>query len=125
MVEDFKYGTERVIDTDYREAMKLRFDFFKHLTTLSTGSLLLLVAFLEKLFQNPQWPSLIIWVISLLISSTLGSLVAMLVASVVIEESGKHSSALGKLGEVIAYAVIGLFVLSLILLTVFAGKNFG
>jgi hypothetical protein len=41
------------------EIFKQSVDFFKHLTTLDTGSILLLAAFLEKLFSNPHWKILV------------------------------------------------------------------
>ena len=34
-------------------------DLYKHLATLSTGSVLLLVTFLEKLFARPSWKPLV------------------------------------------------------------------
>ena len=41
------------------EATKLLFDLFKHGTTVSTGSILILVTFLEKLFKFPVYKWLI------------------------------------------------------------------
>ena len=75
-----KKGSAKVIPTPegYREGGKLFFDLMKHLTTLSTGSLLLLVAFLEKLFPNPCCRWMIISVLCSLLLSVLGSLLAML-----------------------------------------------
>lgn len=37
------------------EAYTTTFEYLKHLATLSTGSTLLLVTFLDKLFVNPEW----------------------------------------------------------------------
>ena len=37
------------------EIYKIEFEYLKHLTTICTGSILLIVAFLEKLFNQPQW----------------------------------------------------------------------
>ena len=31
------------------------YDYLKHLSTLSTGSILVITAFLEKLFTQPEW----------------------------------------------------------------------
>lgn len=36
------------------EVYKIEFEYLKHLTTISTGSVLLIVAFLEKLFKHPE-----------------------------------------------------------------------
>lgn len=37
------------------EDLKLLTEFAKHLTTMSTGALLILIAFLEKVFVTPKW----------------------------------------------------------------------
>lgn len=44
---------------------KLLIDHLKHVTTLSTGSIFLQVAFLEKIFPHPKWK--IFFVLSLLL----------------------------------------------------------
>jgi hypothetical protein len=43
----------------FEESLKLRYDGFKHLTTLSTGAILINVALLEKLFTTPKWKILV------------------------------------------------------------------
>jgi hypothetical protein len=48
-----------VREKSLEEANKLYYDVFKHLTTLSTGSILLLATFLGQLFSNPQWKFLV------------------------------------------------------------------
>lgn len=45
---------------DRIEGAKLFFDTFKHISTLSTGSILLMATFLEKLFQNPVFRGLVV-----------------------------------------------------------------
>ena|SRR6266853_5873616 len=42
-----------------REGFRLYHDTFKHLTTLSTGSILILVTFLDKLVKSPHWHALV------------------------------------------------------------------
>lgn len=37
------------------EVYKIEFDYLKHLTTVSTGAILLIVAFLEKIFLQPTY----------------------------------------------------------------------
>jgi hypothetical protein len=53
---------EREINEKRRmEGEKLLFDVFKHLTTLSTGSILVMIALLEKLFkENVHWKQLVL-----------------------------------------------------------------
>jgi ABC-type Fe3+-siderophore transport system permease subunit len=59
------------------ESWKLRYDTYKHLTTLSTGSILLLVTFLEKLFVRPIWKGLVIASFCLFLINILASLIVM------------------------------------------------
>jgi Mg2+ and Co2+ transporter CorA len=55
-----KEPTEYTVREKAREESgKLFYDMYKHLTTLSTGSILILVAFLEKVFANPRWKILV------------------------------------------------------------------
>jgi len=44
----------------YVESQKLVFDYIKHITTLDTGSIILLTILLEKFLKTPQWRFLII-----------------------------------------------------------------
>jgi len=99
------------------------FDYLKHLTTLSTGSILLEVAFLEKVFSHPKWKACA--VISLL------SFMISVMASIVVYW---HSlmmtfSALGKTDIRRILLLVGLiftfsgFVLGIVSLTVFAIAN--
>ncbi len=60
------------------EANKLLFDLFKHSTTVSTGSILILVTFLEKLFKFPVYKWLIIVSLLGFTISIVSSLVVML-----------------------------------------------
>lgn len=41
------------------EFHKAFYDYLKHISTMSTGSILLLAAFLEKIFAQPRWKPLI------------------------------------------------------------------
>jgi hypothetical protein len=46
--------------TQYVEAQKVVFDYLKHITTLDTGSIVLLTVLLEKFFKAPKWEVLVI-----------------------------------------------------------------
>ena len=41
------------------ESYRAERDFYKHLTTLSTASVILIATFLEKVFPNPEWTELV------------------------------------------------------------------
>lgn len=51
---DDEYGTR------YVEAQKVVFDYLKHITTLDTGSIVLLTVLLDKFFETPEWKGLVI-----------------------------------------------------------------
>ena len=42
------------------EIVKQQIEYIKQITTLSTGSILLLAAFLEKLFSKPLWKAAVV-----------------------------------------------------------------
>jgi hypothetical protein len=42
------------------EIAKQQIEYIKHVTTLSTGSIVLLAAFLEKLFSRPMWKGAVV-----------------------------------------------------------------
>src|ERR1051326_7499597 len=50
---------ETASDKASTEGAKMMFESIKHLTTLSVGSILILIALLEKLFKNPHWRVLV------------------------------------------------------------------
>jgi hypothetical protein len=62
---------------DFTEGMKLYHETFKQLTTLTTGSILLVAAFLNSLFESPQARWLITAAFLLFIVSTLASVLLM------------------------------------------------
>lgn len=41
------------------ESYRAERDFYKHLTTLSTASVILIATFLDKVFPNPEWRDLV------------------------------------------------------------------
>jgi len=51
-------------------------EYVKHLTTLSTGGILLQVAFLEKLFPQPRWRALVVLSLLALAISVMASVAA-------------------------------------------------
>lgn len=104
------------------ESWKLRYDTYKHLTTLSTGSILLLVTFLEKLFVRPTWKGLVIISFCLLVITVLASLVVMNVTVGFIREIEIEKKDEKQGGVFVAIALIS-FLLGIISLIIFAVKN--
>jgi hypothetical protein len=63
------------------EGAKLVYDSYKHMTTLSTGSIVLLSTFLEKLFQKPDWRFLVIIAFLSFVISVVASVASMFAIS--------------------------------------------
>jgi hypothetical protein len=99
------------------------FDYVKQMTTLSTGSILLQLAFLEKVFTQPRWKSLV--AISLI------SFSASIIGAVVVHTTlmGTHiDSAKWKRGEkrVVAFGLLSVwmgFLIGVVTLVIFAVRN--
>jgi hypothetical protein len=104
------------------ESWKLRYDTYKHLTTLSTGSILLLVTFLEKLFVRPTWKGLVIVAFCLFVITVLASLVVMNITVGFIREIEIEKRDEKQGGVFVAIALIS-FLLGISSLIVFAVKN--
>lgn len=106
------------------ESWKLVYDFFKHITTLDTGAILLLVGLLEKLFKEPKWRPLVGLAIILFLTSLVSCLATMYLMAFFISQGGKP----GGFPEAIAIvpfllAIVG-FVGGLCCLGAFTMKNF-
>jgi len=110
------------------EKQKLASDYLKHLTTLSTGSIILLAAFLEKLFAQPLWRPLIVlsflgFILSVIASVAAFSVVLYIFPASEIEakaemsESHKTMWALSLLGTWIG------FLIGIISFTIFVIRN--
>lgn len=103
---------------------KVMFDYFKHLTMLSTGSILLLVAFLEKLFITPEWKLLIVFCFAGFVLSILASLIAMVVVGSFVRPRHKPTSIELKYWGIVAVTALSSFFIGLLCLIVFSVKNF-
>ena len=99
-------------------------EFLKHLTTLSTGSIVLVVTFLEKLFAKPEWKVLVGVALVSFLLSIIGSLAVHLSSVFAIEKGPRtvHGVELA-LGLVIIVLAFGGFLLGVTALAIFAIKN--
>lgn len=105
------------------EAYTTAFDYLKHISSLCTGSILLIMAFLEKLFKNPEWK----FCIAISIVSFLISVIASVAAQASVIEQIDHPDRVGKWSlPLMNWSFIGVwffFLLGLISLTIFALVN--
>jgi hypothetical protein len=108
----------------YQEGQKLIYDVFKHITTLSTGAILILVAFLEKFFKIPEWKGLIAASFVGFILATISSVIAMIIIASSVLKSGRAGGTETKIGGLSILISIGSFISGVIVLVIFALKNF-
>ena len=114
--------TQEIIEGMSLEGLKHYFEFFKHLTTINTGSILLLIAFLERLFKNPEWSALIGVSLIGFIVSLIACLVGMWLSSTLLAgEAGQGEVIAGSISWLVC--VVG-FISGIISLVIFAFKNF-
>lgn len=106
------------------ESLKLGYDLFKHITTLSTGTLLILITFVEKLFQNPTWKFLVsISFVSLILVIIL-SLVLMFFVTDGIGELEELHEQETKTNRWIFISAIVFFMIGMLSFVIFALVNF-
>jgi K+-sensing histidine kinase KdpD len=108
-----------------QKGQKLLFDSVKHLTTLSTGSVLVLIALLEKLFkENQEWAFLIAVCIISFMASTLCSVFTMFVLSNSVFYLREQVELGSKKGAYVFYLSLFFFGPGVVSIVVFALKNF-
>lgn len=110
------------------ERLKLEYDTAKHITTLNTGSILILVTFLEKLFANPFWKALVAIALASFVLSTICSLLLMILISWTIGFTYLTKSHKGKMRDVnltfkFSMAALILFLIGIFCLALFALIN--
>jgi len=117
--------TEEKSFTSERKAFEKGADYFyhtmKHLTTLSTGAIIILATFLEKVFMNPTWKCLIaITLVSFLISILFAVFSMMYVSDVISKINKKIMICL-----CITYSISGIsFIVGISCLVIFTIHNF-
>ena len=108
-----------------REGQKLLYDAFKHLTTLSTGSILILATFLEKIFKEEhEWKALIAVVFVGFILSTVSAFITMLALSDSVFNIAEETESGSRMGAMGFRLSLGSFVVGIASLVAFALKNF-
>ncbi len=117
----------KLLEENIVELMRLSFDSIKHLTTLSTGALILMVAFLEKLFAKDQeWKALIGVGLICFTVTTITAMSSMLQAATIMSSTltlDERAVIQEKLR--IAFNVIAFlfFIVGTVALCIFAFKN--
>lgn len=105
------------------EGNKLFYDLLKHLTTLNTAAILVLIAMLEKLITAPQWRALVIASLVFFVLSIIVSIIGMRNFAYAV---GKRYRVDLKFKKEISFVVsiaILIFMLGISVLIAFAIKN--
>jgi hypothetical protein len=100
-------------------------DYLKHLTTLSTGAILLMATFLEKLFAHPHWKLAAAGSLFFLLVSLLGCFGALTFIALNSGRENMHPEFVLGAGWGLASVIIAWvgFFTGITLLTLFAIKN--
>lgn len=109
------------------ETAKLWSEYLKHLTTLSTGSILLVATFLEKVFAHPQWKWAVVTAITGFLISVIGSVLALTMLALNIEmwdEGGDPNYTSGdRVGRTALYLSWSGFAIGIVSVASFSVKN--
>jgi hypothetical protein len=122
---DEKYGLEKAV-----EGVRIAYDWFKHLTTVSTGSVLLITALTKALFPDPHVAWLLVVSLIGFLLSALASVLAMAgraetaTATPAVPVRGLWKAFLsGPVQQGLLYFVLVCFVTGIVAFTVFAAYN--
>jgi hypothetical protein len=108
---------------DISEGEKLYFESMKHLTTLNTASILLLITFMEKLFHQPRWRALVAVTLGSLAVSTLCSVSSMLQSANYMKYSGHVVGLEMKIKDAVYYSALIAFLIGILSLVLFGFRN--
>jgi ABC-type Fe3+-siderophore transport system permease subunit len=107
-----------------QESLKLLFEVYKHITTLSTGAIVIIATLLEKLFKSPQEVYLVATAVSFFLAAVVSSLIMM--AHLAVEQQlNRKINLLDRIAKRALYIMSPLFFcLGVFCLVVFSAKNF-
>ncbi|HYX72023.1 MAG TPA: hypothetical protein VE732_04575 [Nitrososphaera sp.] len=122
-----KEPTEYTVEQKAQEeGWKLYYDSYKHLTTLCTGSILILITFLEKIFANPKWKALVGAAFGFFVLSIIASVIEMVSIASAVTKMGPATEDRDfeeKMDLYIAISAFTCFLSGIICLIIFAMKN--
>jgi hypothetical protein len=106
-----------------REAYRLFHDTFKHLTTLSTGAILILATFLDKLVRSPHWHFLIPISVLGFLASVMTSVPVLFSYATLSSQNPDDVEIIKKWATRSVIASVGGFIVGIVALAVFAARN--
>lgn len=127
----YKMAGENLERTQYtveeaaqQEGNKLLYDALKHLTSLNTGSIVILATFLEKLFRNAHWKPLVVVAFVSFILSIISAFISMGATANRVYYHGKLDEGPERFHMWTAMFSLGLFLIGVITFSVFSVRNF-
>ena len=99
-------------------------DFLKHITTLSTGSLLILVSVLDKLFPQPEWKFAVAVSVLSFLATIFCSAILYWIRLTYVETKQAMTPRREWFEALIGFILLLSFLLALTSLTVFFLRNF-
>jgi hypothetical protein len=103
------------------EKIKLIYDYLKQIATVSTGSTLLIVAFVEKLFTNPQWK----WLIAVSLTAfTMTTALSLVLQFMLVQSFDPETKEFGLWGAYGFILMSIIFLGGILSLVIFALRNF-
>lgn len=115
--------TRRELHEDRVERMKLMYDLNKHLTTLSTGTLLLMAGLFGQVFKSPVWKPLAAGAFILFASCVVACVFAMFGFAMYSRATWQTSRDPVDFGARAFSIAMILFILAIFAFAVFALKN--
>jgi hypothetical protein len=107
------------------EGNKLLHDTMKQLIAISSGSIVILIAFMEKIFTNPRWKLTIVVAVVCFLLCAIASLVMMRTISLKMGAgySDSRSAKLQKVEDLAFPAAAATFLIAMAAIVVFLIKN--
>lgn len=106
------------------EHLKAASDHFKHITTLSSGFILVMATLLEKLFEQPAWRLLVpVAFVAFALAILLSVAAQAFFIDFIRRASGYTTDATAPLAATLTLTTWGAFLVGVLALVVFAVKN--
>lgn len=115
---------ERMDEASRREGLRLFFDVFKHVTSLSSGSIIVLATFLDRLDNQPHWQLMVPIAFLGFMVATVGSIIVMLSTARTIRRNDDTDHLPDKIGAIAYGVAIAGFAIGVIAICAFAARNF-
>jgi hypothetical protein len=116
---------EKFLSEEKRDSIKLLFDAFKHLTTLSSGSIVLLAAFLKNIPNTGCGKYFAIGAVLFLLLSVLPSVAVLILIPKVLAEDGLRDERVKNPFMYSAVFSAAFFIFGIISLAIFIINNLG